>query len=88
GSADYAQQESDATPIASNIMQLISGDISPTNARMGDVYFIGDEQMAGAKPSPRFDEQRVAATLSALASAQSCRFGAQVIPARSLGLPM
>ncbi|CAM3679952.1 MULTISPECIES: protein kinase domain-containing protein [Pseudoalteromonas] len=88
GSSVYAQLDSDANPIASNIMDLMSGDISTTNARMGDVYFIGDEQMSGAKSSPRFDEQGVASTLYALASAQSCRFGAQVIPASSLGLPM
>lgn len=88
GSSVYAQMDSDANPIASNIMDLMSGDLSTTNARMGDVYFIGDEQMSGAKSSPRFDEQGVASTLYALASAQSCRFGAQVIPASSLGLPM
>ena len=88
GSSVYAQMDSDANPVASNIMDLMSGDLSTTNARMGDVYFIGDEQMSGAKSSPRFDEQGVASTLYALASAQSCRFGAQVIPASSLGLPM
>lgn len=87
GSSVYAQQDVYGQPIASNIMDLMSSDISHTNARMGDVYFIGDEQMSGAKSSPRFDEQGVASTIYALASAQSCRFGAQVIPASSLGLP-
>lgn len=87
GSSVYAQQDAYGQPVASNIMDLMSSDISQTNARMGDVYFIGDEQMSGAKSSPRFDEQGVASTLYALASAQSCRFGAQVIPASSLGLP-
>ncbi|WP_404340149.1 serine/threonine protein kinase [Pseudoalteromonas mariniglutinosa] len=87
GSSVYAQVDSDGNPIASNFMDLMSGDLSSTNARMGDVYFIGDEQMSGAKSSPRFDEQGVASTLYALASAQSCRFGAQVIPATSLNLP-
>ncbi len=88
GSSVYAQVDSAGNPIASNFMDLMSGDLSTTNARMGDVYFIGDEQMSGAKSSPRFDEQGVASTLYALASAQSCRFGAQVIPASSLGLPI
>ncbi|CCQ11980.1 Protein kinase [Pseudoalteromonas luteoviolacea B = ATCC 29581] len=87
GSSVYAQLDVEGNPIASNIMDLMSSDISHTNARMGDVYFIGDEQMSGAKSSPRFDEQGVASTLYALASAQSCRFGAAVIPASSLGLP-
>lgn len=87
GSSVYAQIDSHGEPIASNIMDLMSSDVASTNARMGDVYFIGDEQMQGAQSSPRFDEQGVASTIYALASAQSCRFGAQVIPARSLGLP-
>lgn len=88
GSSVYAQIDSHGDPVTSNFMDLMSGDLSSTNARMGDVYFIGDEQMSGAKSSPCFDEQGVASTLYALASAQSCRFGAQVIPASSLGLPM
>ncbi|MCF2858007.1 serine/threonine protein kinase [Pseudoalteromonas sp. SMS1] len=87
GSSVYAQVDVHGEPIASNIMDLMSSDIASTNARMGDVYFIGDEQMSGARSSPRFDEQGVASTIYALASAQSCRFGASVIPATSLGLP-
>ena len=87
GSSVYAQVDSKGEPIASNFMDLMSGDLSTTNARMGDVYFIGDAQMSGEQSSPRFDEQGVASTLYALASAQSCRFGAQAIPASSLGLP-
>ena len=87
GSSVYAQLDSDGNPVASNFMDLMSGDLSTTNARMGDVYFIGEAQMSGEQSSPRFDEQGVAATLYALASAQSCRFGAQAIPASSLGLP-
>ncbi|KJY89205.1 serine/threonine protein kinase [Pseudoalteromonas piscicida] len=87
GSSVYAQVDVHGEPIASNIMDLMSSDVSTTNARMGDVYFIGDEQMSGAQSSPRFDEQGVASTIYALASAQSCRFGAQVIPASALGLP-
>ncbi|WP_105189744.1 protein kinase domain-containing protein [Pseudoalteromonas sp. T1lg48] len=88
GSSVYAQLDAQGHPVGANVMDLMSADITNTNARMGDVYFIGDEQMSGAKSSPRFDEQGVASTLYALASAQSCRFGAQVIPASSLGLPM
>ena len=88
GSSVYAQIDSDGNPIASNFMDLMSGDLSTTNARMGDVYFIGEAQMSGEQSSPRFDEQGVAATLYALASAQSCRFGVDVIPASSLGLPI
>ncbi|KZN36548.1 serine/threonine protein kinase [Pseudoalteromonas luteoviolacea S2607] len=87
GSSVYAQVDVHGEPIASNIMDLMSSDVASTNARMGDVYFIGDEQMSGARSSPRFDEQGVASTIYALASAQSCRFGASVIPAASLGLP-
>ncbi|WP_105199104.1 MULTISPECIES: protein kinase domain-containing protein [unclassified Pseudoalteromonas] len=88
GSSVYAQLDAEGHPVGANVMDLMSADITNTNARMGDVYFIGDEQMSGAKSSPRFDEQGVASTLYALASAQSCRFGAQVIPASSLGLPV
>nr|WP_239033011.1 serine/threonine protein kinase [Pseudoalteromonas luteoviolacea] len=88
GSSVYAQIDVHGEPVASNIMDLMSSDIASTNARMGDVYFIGDEQMSGSRSSPRFDEQGVASTIYALASAQSCRFGAQVIPATSLGLPI
>ncbi|MFY8274985.1 protein kinase domain-containing protein [Pseudoalteromonas sp. SSDWG2] len=88
GSSVYAQLDECRDPVGANIMDLMSSDITNTNARMGDVYFIGDEQMSGEKSSPRFDEQGVASTLYALASAQSCRFGAKVIPASSLGLPM
>jgi len=88
GSSVFAQEDGFGNVVASNIMDLMSSDTQHSNARMGDVYFIGDEQMEGAKSSPRFDEQGVASTLYALASAQSCRFGAQVIPAVSLGLPV
>lgn len=87
GSSVYAQVDAFGDPISNNFMDLMSADLSTTNARMGDVYFIGDDQMSGEKSSPRFDEQGVASTLYALASAQSCRFGAHAIPASSLGLP-
>ncbi len=88
GSSVYAQEDGNGNPIISNIMDLMSSDTQQSNARMGDVYFIGDEQMSGEMSSTRFDEQGIASTLYALASAQSCRFGAAVIPAASLGLPI
>ena len=88
GSSVFAQLDSEGHYIGSNVMQLMSSDLQTSNARLGDVYFIGPEQRCGALSSPRFDEQGVASTLYALASGQSCRFGRKAIPARSLGLPM
>ncbi|MEL4483085.1 protein kinase [Shewanella algae] len=88
GSAVFAQRDADNHPVGGNVMELMSSDQQHTNARMGDVYFIGDEQLSGALSSPRFDEQGVAATLYALASGQASRFGSQVIPPTSIGLPM
>jgi non-specific serine/threonine protein kinase len=69
-------------------MELMSDNLQQTNARLGDVYFIGEDQLNGGLSSPRFDEQGAAGTLYALASGQSCRFGHQAIPPTSLGLPM
>ncbi|EGM79339.1 protein kinase family protein [Rheinheimera sp. A13L] len=88
GSSVFAQLDSEGHYIGNNVMQLMSSDLQTSNARLGDVYFIGPEQRTGALSSPRFDEQGVASTLYALASGQSCRFGRKAIPARSLGLPM
>ncbi|WP_127023178.1 protein kinase domain-containing protein [Rheinheimera mangrovi] len=88
GSSVFAQLDSEGHYIGTNVMQLMSADLQTSNARLGDVYFIGPEQRTGALSSPRFDEQGVASTLYALASGQSCRFGRKAIPARSLGLPM
>ncbi|WP_355660025.1 protein kinase domain-containing protein [Halomonas salifodinae] len=88
GSSVFAQLDANGQFVASNVMELMSDNLQQTNARLGDVYFIGEEQLGGALSSPRFDEQGTAATLYALASAQSCRFGHRVIPATSLGLPM
>lgn len=88
GSSVFAQLDSEGHYIGNNVMQLMSADLQTSNARLGDVYFIGPEQRSGALSSPRFDEQGVASTLYALASGQSCRFGRKAIPARSLGLPM
>ncbi|MCY7294128.1 protein kinase domain-containing protein [Alteromonas sp. a30] len=88
GSSVFAQMDSQGQYIANNVMDLMSGDLHQTNARLGDVYFIGDEQLNGGLSTPRFDEQGVASTLYALASGQSCRFGTKVITPRSLGLPV
>ncbi|QYJ97131.1 protein kinase [Shewanella alkalitolerans] len=88
GSAVFAQRDGEGNPVNSNVMDLLSSDQQHTNARMGDVYFIGEEQLSGALSSPRFDEQGVAATLYALASGQASRFGSKVIPASSIGLPI
>ena len=87
GSSVSAQLDEHQQFITTNVMQLMSDNLQQTNARLGDVYFIGEEQLNGALSSPRFDEQGVAATLYALASGQSCRFGVHAIPAVSLGLP-
>ncbi|SEL64161.1 serine/threonine protein kinase [Colwellia chukchiensis] len=87
GSAVIAQLDVDGQTTANNIMDLMSSDLQNSNARLGDVYFIGPEQISGAMSSPRFDEQGLAATLYALASGQSCRYGSKVITPASLGLP-
>ncbi|WJG07669.1 protein kinase [Aliiglaciecola sp. LCG003] len=87
GSCVYAQIDEHGQYIANNVMDLMSADMQQTNARLGDVYFIGEEQLNGELSSPRFDEQGLASTLYALASGQSCRFGCQVITPNGLGLP-
>ncbi len=87
GSSVWAQVDKDSNTTATNVMDLMSSDVQQTNSRMGDIYFIGEEQLSGALSSPRFDEQGMAATIYALASGQSCRYGYKVITACSLGLP-
>ena len=87
GSSVTAQIEVNGQSTSHNIMELMSSDLQHSNARLGDVYFIGPEQLNGSLSSPRFDEQGLAATLYALASGQSCRYGSKVITASSLGLP-
>lgn len=87
GSAVSAQLDVTGQTTANNIMDLMSSDLQNSNARLGDVYFIGPEQISGEMSSPRFDEQGLAATLYALASGQSCRYGSAVITPSSLGLP-
>lgn len=87
GSCVFAQLDQNAQPIANNVMELMSADMQNTNAKLGDVYFIGNEQLSGELSSPRFDEQGAAATLYALASNQNCRYGYAAIPPAALGLP-
>lgn len=88
GSSVIAQVDENGNSTSNNVMDLMSSDLQQTNARLGDVYFIGPEQLNGALSSPRFDEQGLAATLYALASGQSCRYGNHVITPSSLGLPI
>ena len=70
GSSVFAQLNQQGQFINNNVMELMSGDLQHSNARLGDVYFIGDEQLNGALSSPRFDEQGLAGTLYALASSK------------------
>ena len=87
GSSVFAQIDHQGQFVGSNIMDLMSGDMQQTNARLGDVYFIGEDQLNGGLSSVRFDEQGLASTLYALASGQSSRFGHKVITPNALGLP-
>ncbi|GLS82399.1 protein kinase domain-containing protein [Paraferrimonas haliotis] len=86
GSAVFAQTDSNGNPLIHSALMVDTQ--SQTNARMGDVYFIGNEQLNGALSSPRFDEQGCAATLYALASGQASRYGASIVSPLSLGLPI
>lgn len=88
GSSVFAQLDSQNQFLSTNVMDLMSSDLQSTNAKLGDIYFIGDEQLNGGLSSPRFDEQGSAATLYALASGQGCRYGRKVITPQSLGLPV
>mgnify|MGYP000343420252 CR=1 FL=1 len=87
GSSVIAQLDVDGQSTSNNVMDLMSSDLQHSNARLGDVYFIGPEQISGGLSSPRFDEQGLAATLYAIASGQSCRYGTKIIEPNSLGLP-
>jgi non-specific serine/threonine protein kinase len=87
GSSVFAQLDLQGQHVGNNVMDLMSGDMQQTNARLGDVYFIGDDQLNGKLSSPRFDEQGLASTIYALASGQSSRFGRHTIKPSSLGLP-
>lgn len=87
GSCVFAQLDHQHQAVCTNVMDLMSSDLQQTNARLGDVYFIGEDQLNGALSSPRFDEQGLASTLYAIASGQSARFGRKAINVTSLGLP-
>lgn len=88
GSSVFAQLDAQGQTVGDAGISMMSADHQNTNAKLGDVYFIGEEQLNGALSSPRFDEQGVAGTLYALASGQSCRYGNKAIPPNSLGLPV
>ncbi|NIB43590.1 phosphotransferase [Pseudomaricurvus alkylphenolicus] len=88
GAAVYAQQDAHRQYTGAGGLSALSTNLGETNAKLGDIYFIGEEQLRGALSSPRFDEQGVAGTLYALASGQSSRFGREVITPKSLGLPV
>ncbi len=88
GSSVYAQVDEDKQVMTRNVLDLMSDGLQETNARMGDVYYIGEEQLNAGLSSPRFDEQGLAGTLYALASGQSCRFGHPAISVTSLELPI
>jgi len=87
GGAVYAQLDESGQASSTEGLATMSNDLQQTNAKLGDIYFIGEDQFTGGLSSPRFDEQGVAGTLYALASAQSSRFGSGVICPTSLGLP-
>ncbi|MFQ3229455.1 MAG: non-specific serine/threonine protein kinase [Reinekea sp.] len=88
GSSVFAQTDIHGQFLSISVMDLMSSDMQNTNSKLGDVYFIGSQQMSGALSSPRFDEQGTAATLYALASSQGARFASQVVTPLSLGLPI
>ncbi|MBF0277627.1 MAG: phosphotransferase [SAR324 cluster bacterium] len=88
GSSVFAQVDEHDQLVTRNVMDLMSDSLRETNARMGDVYYIGENQLNAGLSSPRFDEQGLAGTLYALASGQSSRFGHPAIPVTSLNLPV
>ena len=88
GAAVVAQEDHLGDRIDSIGLDAVNMDFQKSNAKLGDIYFIGEEQLQGACSSPRFDEQGLAGTLYALASGQGSRFGKNVITPQSLGLPI
>ncbi|MBB6520471.1 serine/threonine protein kinase [Pseudoteredinibacter isoporae] len=87
GAAVYGQLDHQGQHSSGGGLTALSSDLHQTNAKLGDIYFIGEEQLEGQLSSPRFDEQGLAGTLYALASGQGSRFGSKVISPLSLGLP-
>ena len=88
GAAVVAQENHLGDRIDSLGIDAINMEYQKSNAKLGDIYFIGEEQLQGACSTPRFDEQGLAGTLYALASGQGSRFGKNVITPESLGLPI
>ena len=88
GAAVVAQENHLGDRIDSLGIDAINMEFQKSNAKLGDIYFIGEEQLQGACSTPRFDEQGLAGTLYALASGQGSRFGKKVITPESLGLPI
>ncbi len=88
GAAVVAQEDHLGKRIDGLGLDAMNMEFHKTNAKLGDIYFIGEEQLQGACSSPRFDEQGLAGTLYALASGQGSRFGKNVITPESLGLPI
>ncbi len=88
GAAVFAQLDHCGQHTNAGGLNALSADLQQTNAKLGDVYFIGQDQLNGQLSSPRFDEQGLAGTLYALASGQGSRFGKDVITPESLGLPL
>jgi len=88
GAAVVAQYDAQGQRADSVGLDAMNAGVQQTNAKLGDIYFIGEEQLQGAFSSPRFDEQGLAGTLYALASGQGSRFGKDVITPQSLDLPI
>ena len=88
GAAVFAQCDPYGERVDGVGLNASSIDFEKTNAKLGDIYFIGNDQLNGELSSPRCDEQGLAGTLYALASGQSSRFGKHVITPESLGLPI
>lgn len=88
GAAVVAQEDHLGERIDGLGLDAMNMEFHKTNAKLGDIYFIGEEQLQGACSSTRFDEQGLAGTLYALASGQGSRFGKNVITPESLGLPI
>jgi non-specific serine/threonine protein kinase len=87
GSSVFAQVNLEGEPSVRSATDYMGQALQTTNARLGDVYFIGDAQLKGALSNPGFDYQGLASTVYALRSAQGARFGKKAIPPDSLGLP-
>ena len=88
GAAVFAQCDPYGERVDGVGLNASSIEFEKTNAKLGDIYFIGNDQLNGELSSPRYDEQGLAGTLYALASGQGSRFGKHVITPESLGLPI